>query len=89
MNSDNVIKTEPNNNGKTTAKTEPQVNNLVPIATTAATANKTANETIVVQQQDCVASSAGEQVTECNDAWVMLERVVLKLDDRNILLNDA
>ena len=81
MNNDNVIKTEPNN-GKTTAKTKPQVNDLVPIATTAATAN----ETIVAQQQDCVAS-AGDQVTECNDTWVMLERVVLKLDDRNILLN--
>ena len=85
MNKDNVIKTEPNN-GKTAAKTEPQVNNLVPIAATAVTTNETANETIVVQQQDYVAS-AGEQVTECNDTWVMLERVVLKLDDRNILLN--
>ena len=57
----------------------------MPIATTT-TANKTATETIVVQQQDCVAS-AGEQVTECNDTWVMLGRVVLKLDGRNILLN--
>ena len=81
MNKDNVIKTEPNN-GKTAAKTEPQVNNLVPIVTTAATTN----ETIVLQQQESVAS-AGEQVTECNDTWIMLERVVLKLDDRNILLN--
>ena len=75
------MNTEPSN-GKTTAKTEPQVNDLVPIATTSTTANKI----IVVKQQDCV-TSAGEQVTECNDAWVMLERVVIKLDDRNILLN--
>ena len=81
MSNDNVIKTEPNS-GKTTGKTKPQVNVLVPIATT----STTTNETIVVQQQDCIAS-AEEQVTEYNDTWVMLERVVLKLDDRNILLD--
>jgi len=61
LNNDNVINTEPSN-GKTTAKTEPQVNDLVPIATTSTTANKI----IVVQQQDCVAS-AGEQVTVWNN----------------------
>ena len=64
MCNDNVIKTEPSN-GKTTAKTEPQVNILVPITNT----STTANETIVVEQQNCVAS-AGEQVTEYNDTWV-------------------
>ena len=36
------------------------------------TTSTTANETVVVQQQDCVAS-AGEQVTEYSDTWVMLD----------------
>ena len=83
MSNDNVIKTEPNN-GKTRAKTESQVNDLVPIATSST--NESGNETIVIQQQDCVVS-AGE-VTECSGTWVILERVVLKLDDRDILLNE-
>ena len=81
MCSDNVIKTEPSN-GKSPAKTEPNVNVLVPITTT----STTSNETIVVEQQDCVAS-AGEQVTEYNDTWIRLDRIVLKLDNKNILLN--
>ena len=53
----------------------------MPVATT----STTANERIVVQQQDCVASAA-EQVIEYSNTWVMLDRIVLKLDDRNILL---
>ena len=64
MCNDSVIKTE-SSNSKATAKTEPQVNVLVPIATTATTAN----ETIVVEQQDCIASA--EQVTEYNNTWVI------------------
>ena len=83
LNNDSIIKTEPNN-GKTRAKTESQINDLVPIATASSSTNESA--TIVMQQQDCVVS-AGE-VTECNGTWVTLERVVLKLEDKDILLNE-
>ena len=79
-NDDDITKTVP-------AKTEPQVSDRVQTAATSCTAgsDETILETIVVQQ-NCV---GGEKSTECNDIWVMLERVVLKLDDKNILLNES
>ena len=57
------------------------------MATISTTDNKTANKTIIIKQQDCI-TSAGEQVTECSNTWVMLERVVLKLDDKNSYLDE-
>ena len=50
-----------------------------------ATTSATDNETTIIKQQDCI-TSAGEKVTELA-TWVMLERVVLKLDDKNINLD--
>ena len=84
MSNDNVIKTVP-------AKTEPQINDLVQAAATStAASDKTEDKTIsemIFVKQNCV-DSFREKSNECNDTWVMLERVVLKLDDRNILLNE-
>ena len=80
VSNDNVIKTVP-------AKTEPQINDLAQTAATSTAASDKTISKMIFVKQDCVVSF-GEKSTECNDTWVMLERVILKLDDRNILLNE-
>ena len=79
VSNDNVIKTFP-------AKTEPQINDLVQTAATSTATSDKTKDKMIFAKQDCVVSF-GEKSTECNDTWVTLERVVLKFDDRNILLN--
>jgi len=51
-----------------------------------AASSTTTNEVVVVQEQED--ASLGGQIAKHNENWVVLERVVLKLSDRNILLND-
>lgn len=82
---DTKMKTEPNDHDdKTTEKAEEaKVNQLISVATSSATTN----EVVVVQEHEAVASIGGP-IAKHSENWVVLERVVLKLSDRNILLNN-